>query len=53
MTYGQNIQTSVPDGLAVADVFDAMTTDGPNQKVMRTQEALNELRENEGLRLDR
>ena len=39
--------------IAVADTFDAMTTDRPYQKAKRTQEALNELRNKEGLQLDR
>jgi HD-GYP domain-containing protein (c-di-GMP phosphodiesterase class II) len=53
MTYRQNIQRGVPDGLAVADAFDTMTIDRPNQKVMRTWEALNELREHKRPQLDR
>lgn len=52
MSCRKNIRTSVPDGLAVADSFNAMTIDRPNQKVMKTRKALNELREHEGLHLD-
>ncbi len=39
--------------IAVADTFDAMTTDRPYRKAMSAQEALDVLRENKGTQLDR
>jgi HD-GYP domain-containing protein (c-di-GMP phosphodiesterase class II) len=57
--------TGYPDGLkgldipliariiAVADTYDAMTTDRPYRKAMSVQKALDELRENEGTQLGR
>jgi HD-GYP domain-containing protein (c-di-GMP phosphodiesterase class II) len=39
--------------IAVADTFDAMTTDRPYRKAMSEQEAVDELRRNEGPQLDR
>ena len=57
--------TGYPDGLkgvdipliariiAVADTYDAMTTDRPYRKAMSVQEALDELRENAGTQLGR
>jgi len=39
--------------IAVADTFDAMTTDRPYRKAMSLQEALAELRRNKGPQLDR
>ena len=39
--------------VAVADTFDAMTTDRPYRKAMSVQEALDELRRNKGPQLDR
>jgi len=39
--------------IAVADTFDAMTTDRPYRKAMSAQEALDVLRENTGTQLDR
>jgi len=39
--------------IAVADTFDAMTTDRPYQKAMSAHEALDILRENKGPQLDR
>jgi HD-GYP domain-containing protein (c-di-GMP phosphodiesterase class II) len=39
--------------IAVADTYDAMTTDRPYRRAMSTQEALNELRRTEGPQLDR
>jgi hypothetical protein len=57
--------TGYPDGLkgldipliariiAVADTYDAMTTDRPYRKAMSVQEALNELRKNAGTQLGR
>jgi HD-GYP domain-containing protein (c-di-GMP phosphodiesterase class II) len=39
--------------IAVADSFDAMTTDRPYRKAMSVKDALDELRRNEGPQLDR
>jgi HD-GYP domain-containing protein (c-di-GMP phosphodiesterase class II)/pSer/pThr/pTyr-binding forkhead associated (FHA) protein len=39
--------------IAVADTFDAMTTDRPYQKAMSAQEALDTMRKSEGPQLDR